>query len=182
MKNIVRFLILIIVVQFFGCSKTKTEPGYEYMPDMVYSVAYEAYSESSVTENGSSMLYSPKGSIPRGYKPFMYGDTDAEKERAGKELVDPRVTSAKRLERGKHLYEVNCLICHGKTGQGDGTLTKKYPEPPGFNGRQLRDYTDGTFYYAIVKGYGDMPSHAAQLDDNDRWDVILYINELQKLE
>ena len=175
------FTLASLVFLNFGCSN-ESEPGYEYMPDMVYSQAYEAYSESPLTGNGGSMMMAPKGSIPRGYKPFNYGDSDAEKERASVELVDSRPSSPARIARGKLLYGHSCLICHGATGQGDGPLTKKYPEPPAFNGRALRDYTDGNFYYSIVQGYGDMPSHAAQLDENDRWDVILYINELQKTE
>ncbi len=175
-------ILLFFILAITGCSKVKTEPGYEYMPDMVYSIAYEAYSESTLTTDGGAMMLAPKGSIPRGYKPFLYGDTDAEKEKAGIELVDPRSSSIKRITRGKLLYEHLCLICHGNKGQGDGTLTKKYPGPPAFNGRALRDYKDGNFYYSIVKGYGDMPSHAAQLDELDRWDVILYIHELQKME
>ncbi|MBP9682922.1 MAG: cytochrome c [Bacteriovorax sp.] len=166
---------------FVSCS-SKTEPGIEYMPDMVYSRAVEAYSESTLTKNGGSMLYAPKGSIPRGYKPFLYGDSDAEKERAGVELKDPRESSPARIERGKYLYTNACFVCHGKSGQGDGPVAKKYAEPPAFNGRALRDYKDGQFYHAIVRGMGDMPSHEAQLDDSDRWDVILYIHELQKIE
>jgi mono/diheme cytochrome c family protein len=183
MKKILNLgIVLTFIALLNGCSKNKTELGYEYMPDMVYSQAYEAYSESTITKNGSSMLMAPKGSIPRGYKPFNYGSSDSERERASNELVDPNPSSPARIARGKYLYDNNCLICHGATGQGDGTLTKKYPEPPAFNGRALRDYKDGNFYYAIVKGFGDMPSHEAQLNEDDRWDVILYINELQKLE
>ena len=184
MKDKIYKIIIIYSLSIinFGCVKNKAEPGYEYMPDMVYSQAYEAYSESTLTKNGASMMLAPKGSIPRGYHPFLYGDTDAERERAGKELIDTRASSKERIARGKLLYENTCLICHGSKGQGDGTLTKKYPEPPAFNGRALRDYKDGNFYYSIVKGFGDMPSHAAQLDDFDRWDVILYIHELQKME
>jgi mono/diheme cytochrome c family protein len=183
MKNLLKIIILTTILMLnISCSKERTEPGYEYMPDMVYSVAYEAFSESPLTANGSSMMFAPKGSIPRGYRPFLYGDSDEEKERAAKELTDPRPTSPVRIARGKYLYDISCLICHGEKGQGDGPLTKKYPEPPAFNSRALRDYKDGNFYYAIVKGFGDMPSHAAQLDDSDRWDVILYIHELQKME
>lgn len=181
-RQLALMTLLILPFLYLSCSKVKTEPGYEYMPDMVYSEAYEAYSESPLTKHGGSMMLAPKGSIPRGYQSFLYGDNDAERERAANELVDPRAKSDQRMARGKYLYENACLICHGISGQGDGPLTKKYPEPPAFNGRALRDYTVGNLYYSIVKGIGDMPSHAAQLDDNDRWDVIMYVQTLQKLE
>ncbi|MCK6594330.1 MAG: cytochrome c [Bacteriovoracaceae bacterium] len=175
-------LIIISIFFLISCAKSKNEPGYEYMPDMVYSQAVEAYSQSSVTPNGASMMYPPKGTIARGYKVFTYGNTDDEKERAGEELMDPREFSEARLKRGEYLYDKMCLVCHGKTGLGDGPIATKYTEPPAFNGRALRNYKPGQIYHAIVKGYGDMPSHEAQLDDNDRWDVILYIQKLQKVE
>lgn len=176
--KIIFFTILALV---FGCSK-KEEPGYEYMPDMVYSQAYEAYSESTITKNGSSMLPAPVGSISREHLPFEYGSTDEEKERAGKELSDPNPSSKERLARGKEIYKNTCLLCHGIKGEGDGPVAKKYTEPPAFNGRALRNYSSGQIYHAIVKGYGDMPSHAVQLTEKDRWDLILYVHELQKSE
>ena len=176
----IKFLIPLLLLS--ACSKERREPGYEYAPDMVYSQAYEAYSESTLTKSGGSMMTAPKDSIPRDYKVFAYGPSDDEKERAGKELHDPRAASEKRLERGKYLYQNMCLLCHGIKGEGDGPVAKKYTEPPAFSGRALRNYTDGQFYHAIVLGYGSMPSHAVQLNDDDRWDLILYLHKLQKAE
>lgn len=178
----IKWTIVFFCLVLTSCARNDQELGYEYSPEMVYSQAVEAYSSSSVTENGASMMYPPKGSIARGYKVFPYGSTDDEKERAGEELIDPRPFTEARLQRGQMLYEKMCLICHGKTGQGDGPIAQKYTEPPAFNGRALRNYKPGQHYHAIVKGYGDMPSHEVQLDDNDRWDVILYLQKLQKIE
>lgn len=165
--------ILLLVVILIGCAKDPENPGYEYIPEMVYSEAVEAFSDRP-------MLNPPENSIPRNYFVFDYGNTDDEKERAGDELVDPRESSINRLARGKYLYQNFCLVCHGETGDGDGPIASKYSEPPAFSGRALRSYNPGMLYHAIVKGYGDMPSHASQLDDNDRWDVILYVQTLQK--
>lgn len=85
-----KILFITTIILFIGCSK-KEEPGYEYMPDMVYSQAYEAYSESAITPNGASMLPAPKGSISREHLPFEYGNTDEEKERADQELINLRI-------------------------------------------------------------------------------------------
>ncbi len=178
-KTYIKILMPLLIL--VGCSNSQ-EPGYEYSPEMVYSQAYEAYSESSITPNGASMLPAPKGAISREQVVFNYGNTDEEKERAGKELVDPRPVSKERMIRGKQLYVVNCLLCHGVKGEGDGPVAKKYTEPPAFNGRALRNYASGQIYHAIVKGFGDMPSHAVQLTEEDRWDLILYVHELQKVE
>lgn len=182
--RIVKKLIpgILFFLFYVSCSRNSESLNYEYAPDMVYSQAVEAYSESSITKNGASMLYPPKGSIARGYKVFTYGNTDDEKERAGEEMVDPRAASEQRLQRGELLYDRTCLVCHGKTGLGDGPIAAKYSEPPAFNGRALRNYKPGQIYHALVKGYGDMPSHEVQLDDNDRWDLILYVQKLQKIE
>ncbi len=180
MKKIILFLFILTLN--IACSKSKSEPGYEYSPEMVYSYAVEAFSESKLEPGKTSMLLPVKGTVSRNATPFLYGNTDAEKERAGNELFDPRPTTPERLAKGKHQYEIYCLVCHGKTGQGDGPVAAKYTEPPAFNGRALRDYKPGQMYHAIVLGFGDMPSHAVQLSENDRWDLILYLKELQKVE
>lgn len=178
-KNIV---ITFCMFQLCSCSRDPQQPGVEYLPDMVHSEAFEAYSESAVTKNGASMLFAPKGSIPRGYKPFSYGNSVAEAERAGRELINPQQITPQNIERGKVLYANACLVCHGETGKGDGPLIPKFPNPPSFTSKNLSQYPAGRLYYAVTQGVGDMPSHAAQLNEEDRWNVVLYVQELQKIK
>ena len=76
-----------------------------------------------------------------------------------------------------------CMHCHGKEGQGDGQLieTGKFPPPPAYNGPALKELPEGKMFHTITYGKGLMGSHASQLTKEERWKVIHYIQELQKL-
>ena len=131
-KYLKTFLILFLSFYFFqSCTRGPKDTGYEFMPNMVYSVAYEAYSENPVTKDGKTMLMPPKNSISRGNMPFHYEKGEKEAIRAGKELRNPYQTTKESLVRGKHLYDNYCLVCHGARGKGDGPLIPKFPSPPG---------------------------------------------------
>jgi len=76
-----------------------------------------------------------------------------------------------------------CMHCHGEKGEGNGKLidTGKFPPPPAYNGGALKNLTEGKMFHTITYGKGLMGSHASQLTKEDRWKVIQYIQELQKL-
>lgn len=171
------FFSLLVTI---SCSRKPTEPGVEILPDMVHSVAYEAFTESKLTPNGSSMLEAPQGSISRGYKPFRYGKTVDEAIRAGRELKNPIPLNDKSIERGRTVYINSCQVCHGDTGKGDGPIIPKFPNPPSFTTEAIKNYPDGRIYHVIVAGFGDMPGHHAQLNEEDRWDVVNFIRKLQQ--
>lgn len=171
--------ILIVLLIFVGCTRGPEDKGLEIFPDMVYSVAYEAYSESDIGPGGGSMLSPPANSIGRGHIPFNYGDGEEEAQRAGEELVNPFKVSDAILVKGKHVYDNYCLVCHGEKGKGDGPLIPKFPNPPSLSSRRIKKYKDGRFYHIITRGFGDMPSHAAQIYPKDRWYLVHYIKTLQ---
>lgn len=173
MKGYLLKIIFITIGLFsISCTKNPSEKGIEIFPDMVHSVAYEAYAHQ--------MLEAPKGSISLNYKPFHFGNSPAEAERAGKELINPIEKTPASIARGRVLYTNTCQVCHGDTGKGDGPLIPKFPNPPSFTSQAIKKYADGRIYHVIVKGFGMMPSHAAQLNDEDRWNVVNFIRELQK--
>jgi mono/diheme cytochrome c family protein len=43
----------------------------------------------------------------------------------------------------------------------------------------LREAPVGYFFEVITKGYGGMPTHAAQIEPDDRWRIIAYVRALQ---
>ena len=93
------------------------------------------------------------------------------------------------LEKGAHLYKINCEVCHGETGDGNGVLYNggdgKYSAKPAnfINDDFYKDgNTDGRFLNAILHGKGMMQSHADKLSPAERWEVIHYIRSLQATE
>lgn len=177
-------LFFVTLVALVGCARDPKKPGYEIslLSDMVEAVPSESFSKNTVFADGKTLQTPPEGTIPRGFMPFPYVKTDADAERAGRELKNPFESTVENLERGKFVYTNFCLACHGPTGDGDGQLIPRYPNPPAYLDKRLMTMPDGRMFHSITLGKRDMPAHASQLDAADRWKVILYIRELQKQE
>ena len=45
----------------------------------------------------------------------------------------------------------------------------------------MKDLTDGKIYHTITYGLNSMGSYASQLEPDERWKVVLYVHQLQKL-
>jgi mono/diheme cytochrome c family protein len=91
----------------------------------------------------------------------------------------PPVTMA-LLERGRQRFDINCSPCHGRTGEGDGTIVQRgFPHPPSYFSEKLRNAPDQHFYDVITHGYGVMYSYADRVDPPDRWAITAYIRALQ---
>lgn len=176
-----RSVILICGISLFiACERDPKKPGYEVLPEMVHAVPYEAFAPNPVTPDGKTLQLPPEGSIPRGFLPYHYGSTPEEAERAGRELSNPIAKSPEALARGKQAYETFCLVCHGPAGKGDGPLIPKFPNPPSFTSRNIREYPDGRIFHIVTKGSGMMPPHASQISPEDRWKIVHYVRSLQQ--
>jgi len=158
------------------------QPGPEYMPDMARGPAYKAFAPNQATRNGITLQRPVVGTIKRGYQPFHYGKGDAEAIRAGAELTNPFHATAPVLAKGKALFEIYCLVCHGAEGKGDGPISTKIPTPPSYKSDRLLGYPPGRIFHVITMGANKMPSYAAQLAPEERWQVITYVrSQLQGL-
>lgn len=174
-------LILSCVILLLGsCNKSRTDPGYDYAPDMYYSSAYESYSENPNTDEGSTQLIPPEGTIPLGNMPFSYEKNEEDAISAGLELMNPVEANLLNLRRGKEAYEIFCMNCHGELGDGQGFLytSKKYPYPPSsLIVDKVKNQPDGQIYHSITLGYGIMGAHGQMIRQEDRWKIIHFIRE-----
>lgn len=155
-------------------------PGLEYMPDMYRSRAVEAYSETVLTEDGKSALDPVKNSIPRGHNLYAYPNTNEGYALAGEHLKNPLVFSEDVLLEGKRIYGNFCVHCHGKKGEGDGSVptNSDYPPPPSYT-NQLKDLPAGKIFHTLTYGKNLMGSHASQISQEDRWKLVYYVQSLQ---
>ena len=85
------------------------------------------------------------------------------------------------LERGRERYQIQCSVCHGATGGGNGIATKYgLVGVASFNQQRIRDMSDGEIYNTIVNGKNSMLGYGSVIQVSDRWAIVAYIRALQR--
>ena len=97
-------------------------------------------------------------------------------------MANPVKSDASSISSGKELWAKHCMSCHGKTGKGDGTKAAQLETKPGdFSTAATQSQTDGSLFYKIAKGRGDMPGYKKKIPENDDiWSVVNFIRTLKK--
>ncbi|HPH88810.1 MAG TPA: cytochrome c [Chitinophagales bacterium] len=175
-----QIILIILVLGFTSCIRSAKKPGRQYMADMTEHVAPDAGSESSVFKDGKTNQMAPEGSVARGK--FLYPLSDSDYEKSASLITNPFVFTKEEVDgQGKYLYMVNCAICHGDKGDGQGHLVQinKFPPPPSYLMEPLLSLADGKRYHTLMYGKNLMGSYASQLDHRERWLVLTYVKTLQ---
>ena len=177
-----------------ACSD-KRKPGWEYMPDMAHSTAYDAYSENPNFKDGMSSRKPVPGTVPlytgvmgnrAKHTPYAYPNTNEGYDAAGRELRNPVPLNSATLGEGERLYNIYCAVCHGATGKGNGSIVENpniknpFPPPPSYFTEQLLSRTEGHMYHVVVHGRNLMGSYASQLNEEERWMVIHHVKSMQR--
>ncbi|MBC8464393.1 MAG: cytochrome c [Bacteroidetes bacterium] len=173
-----------------SCSDDKTTPSsYEFMPNMYRSPSMETYSMNNVFADSMNARQPVEGTMPRGFVGYDYDNSLEDYLRAGKEMVTPFEATEENLAKGKKLYAMFCTHCHGKKGDGAGTITHAvYGAVPSYaddvmarrTGKSMSELSAGNIYHTIYHGLNAMGPHASQLNNDERWLITMYVQELQK--
>ena len=87
------------------------------------------------------------------------------------------------LARGQELFAINCQMCHGVTGDGNGPIAAfltKY-KPANLTSPLIKAFPDGQIFMTITNGVPDrMPPLNENLTVSERWDVVNYVRTLNK--
>lgn len=172
---------VMLVAGFTSCGKKDVNsPGFEFMPDMYRSPSVEYYGIHVVNGDTLYNAMTPvKGTIARGYMPYVYPNTAEGYEQAGLYLKNPIAYSEAVEKDGEVLYGKFCVHCHGATGAGDGKVGLKLPgAPPSYSG-PLKNLSEGKIFHSITYGKGLMGNHASLLTQEERWKLVYYVQKLQ---
>jgi hypothetical protein len=84
------------------------------------------------------------------------------------------------LARGEERYNINCVPCHSRVGNGAGMIVQRGYKPAGnFHDSKRTSEPISHYFYVITNGYGAMPELAEQVTPIDRWAIAAYIRALQ---
>jgi mono/diheme cytochrome c family protein len=93
-------------------------------------------------------------------------------------LANPVAADDRSLQNGRKYYAINCAVCHGDTGAGDGPAVKYGMVPINLLTPITLGRTDGYIFGMIRNGRGVMPTYD-RIEEMDRWDVVNYVRGLQ---
>ena len=93
-------------------------------------------------------------------------------------IPNPTPADQRSLNNGRINFQINCAVCHGPLGQGNGPATRY-----GMAGINLltdvtKNRTDGYIFGMIRNGRGLMPTYN-RIEEPDRWDIVNYVRSLQ---
>lgn len=127
----------------------------------------------------------PQGSVPTtgmavSALQVSYLAAPATLDSIGAMVTNPTPVSEASLANGRLYYQINCAVCHGLAGAGDGSAVRYGMIPMPIITDATKARSDGYLYAMIRNGRGAMPSYN-RIEESDRWDVVNYVRSLQGL-
>ncbi|MEM6885611.1 MAG: cytochrome c [Verrucomicrobiota bacterium] len=173
-------IALVLTVCIFGFRGTefKNTP-FEVFDDMDHQPKYKTQTTSFLFDDGRIDRLPVSGTIP------FNREIENEYLLTGK-MGDvwgagfPIELSEEVLLRGQERYNINCAVCHGETGAGNGIVTQY-----GMNGvanyhtDMFRKMPEGQIYNTIQNGKGLMIG-LPHISPEDTWAIIAYVRVLQR--
>lgn len=180
MKKLITILTVVLASTTLVSCFDSSKPNYQFMDEMYRSQSYDTYGEYNIFPNQQQAMLPAEGTIPRGWMPYEYEDSPDGLARARQELKNPLPVTEANLASGKHMYTINCAVCHGDKGDGQGILPQreKFLGVPSFDD-QGRVLTSGSIYHVIMYGMNAMGSYASQTSEQERWQIVMYVENLK---
>ena len=99
-----------------------------------------------------------------------------------KGLKNPFAGNTAATAEGKVIYEQMCVLCHGITGEGNGEAGLSLEKKPAnfLTLKNIADDTDGEIFWKITVGKPPMSSYDELLTEDQRWQLVNYIRQLNK--
>lgn len=150
-----------------SCTKDPNQTKLQYVPDMADTAALKSQRD---------FLQPPEGAVAR--SAIVYPNSIEESE---KFLSNPIPGNEYTIAQGQKLWNNYCTPCHGVAGDSNGSITDVYPKPPNLVAKDYPEHKDGFFFHKITFGGAIMPAYGHAIAPQERWQIVHYIHELQKV-
>ena len=176
--------LMLVALLLAGCRGTQSDnPPFHLNLDMDFQQKFGPQEANPFFEDNAAMRAPVPGTVARGElrdsSALHRGRNDA-----GNYVEDiPIAVTRAVLERGQEQYNIQCSVCHGKTGAGNGIVMRGdygYTPAPSYHIDRLRNAPDGYMYDVIANGVRTMPAYGQKVPVLDRWAIVAYIRALQR--
>jgi mono/diheme cytochrome c family protein len=197
-NSLYKYLLVaaVLLTAAAGCKKDPNNPGKEYAPNMYLPVGYEPYKQEKanpINPQGLTMRLPVAGTVARRNYHTSFGSSDSAVVDlmvynipadsigiAERVLKNPVPLNEKTLAEGKILYDRYCQHCHGATGAGDGKVGAMYKGVPNYASDAYKNLNEGHIFHVITHGKARMWPHGSQINPEERWKIVHYVQKLQK--
>ncbi len=183
MKHFFIALLVLAVVGFFFLGlpgQLHQSRPWQWLNEMDQQQKLKPQQESSFFADGRGARMPIPGTVHTG-KPVdnEYALTGAMGTQWGDGIPIP--VTRELMQRGQERYNINCAVCHGAHGDGQG-ITTKYGLIGVANLLQnnYQKMADGEIFNTIGNGKGQMMGYGGNLVPEDRWAIVCYIRALQR--
>ncbi len=200
-------LVSIAFVAVLGFRGQKsTRPEIEIFPDMVRQPKVRAQSVSNFFSDQRGARKPVDGTVPLGYEMPLPNEQGAATDQAGEMKMQSRLGFSEGtdyyntgkmganwgtgiplevtpdfMKRGEQRFNINCAVCHGPLGAGDG-IVKGYglATVVTLQDDRIRNMSDGEIFDTITHGKNTMMAYGPRVTVQDRWAIIGYLRALQR--
>ena len=167
-------VLCLLGVLLAGCIDTATIDPLERQPK------YKPFAANPFFADGRAMRTPPANTVPR-ERAVQKPDFTAGKDVNG-EVVNaiPIPVTRALMTLGRKNFEIRCATCHGLIGDGISPVATQMSLRPPPSLLRNKNTGPGHVYQVITGGYGLMASYAAELNPEERWAVIAYLQALQR--
>ncbi len=121
--------------------------------------------QQSYQSQEAPRLHSPSGSIPRD----------------SRTVISHEALAAHRMpDRAKELFRINCLPCHGESGEGTGPVAPYLKQlPANLRASRVRALSSTEIYDIITQGKDMMPSFLGELSADERMVLASFVQSMR---
>jgi len=154
-----------------GCRPERIDP-------MKRQERFNAYQANPFFDDGRELRPPVEGTVPRERRLGSAAFPSGRLPGGGYAAAIPVHLDRAALLKGRRHFEVTCATCHGVLGDGNSIPASKMSLRAAPSLFLYRERPPGFFYEVITEGWGLMPSYAAALGPEARWQIVGYLQAL----